>query len=133
MTDAAKVAAGLVAFVAIVLVFTDGTYAADNPEEPPPDPERPILRWILMGDPAHLVRGERYRGCVRIPILSPSVDSVRARAEKAGFRDVRVYEQQPRGDGWWTASCDYYVEATWDRPDEALDVPGVVKFAWQVA
>lgn len=85
--------------------------------------------WKLEGDPITLKKGQRYRGCVSVPWpLSPGPDTVKGKAEGAGFTAVDVKTTRPAD--WPNVECKHYVEATWNQPDKKLDVPGVVKFAW---
>lgn len=104
----------------------------DEPPPAPPEPPKPpkAITWRLLGDPIALATGRRYRGCLSVPWpLSPSPSTVVAKAEGAGFRDVRVWTSPP--SGWPAVECKHYVEATWGAPAKSLDVPGVVKLAWE--
>jgi hypothetical protein len=116
----APFAGGALAWGALVLFFSqrDASEAVAR-----------VVGWHLMGSPTTLRKGRRYRGCVKIPIFSPSTSTVRAKAEAAGFSNVVVTESRPKG--WPDVACEYFVEGTWASVDRSLEVPGVVKLAWE--
>lgn len=116
------------AWIAICVILDDDEARAPEPSGGAPAPKR--ATWTLLGDPLTLRPGTRYRGCVSVPWpFSPSPSTVREKAEGEGFRDVKVWTSPPAG--WPVVECKHYVEATWGRPEKKLDVPGVVKLAWE--
>lgn len=96
------------------------------------DPPQPRGWRELKGDPVHLVKGIRYRACVRMSFLNPlrlvSLASLTEKITAAGFSNVIVTESLP--SGWPSLDCDRFIEATWNAADKDLARPSVVELAW---
>lgn len=98
----------------------------------PPMPPAPRgVAWTEASTPVSLVNSTAYRACVSVPWpFNPSVATVIEKANGAGFRLVRVAEDRPAD--WPAVDCKQFVEATWSKPDQSLDVPSVIKHVWQL-
>lgn len=97
------------------------------------DPPAPRGWTEVDGDPVMLVKGTRYRACVRFGLLNPAklatLAQLIAGITKAGFVDVLVTEDAPAF--WPAVECSRYVEATWGQPDKAFARPSAVELAWR--
>lgn len=113
------------AVLAHLLFKSDAAPAPTMPAAPNGD------TWTERSSPLSLVNSTAYRACVSVPWpFNPSVQTVITKAEGAGFRLVRVAADRPAD--WPDVECKQYVEATWSKPDQSLDVPGVIKHVWQL-
>ncbi len=102
---------------------------------PPPDFSG---RWVELpsGDSVRLVRGVRYRGCVRLFALSPAravltVERLRVALEEKGFSAVRVASGDTPPNWEDGIDCFRYVDATWSKADQDLDRPSAVALSWR--
>lgn len=101
----------------------------------PPQPASPGGAWqALDTDAIMLSPGVRYRGCVKLGLVSPlkllSADRVAAELVAQGFSNVRVLTGAPPPN-WPNQVCYWYVDATWSGAQKSQDRPSIVTFAWQ--
>ncbi|MDB4884475.1 MAG: hypothetical protein JWL95_3241 [Gemmatimonadetes bacterium] len=130
-------AVGGAAALGVVALFVHISGPAASGVAPP---ELPSFdgEWVEIpaADSVRLVKGTRYRACIRLGFLNPvralaTVDRIRTSLEGAGFTGVRVASGDTPPNWPAGVDCFRYVDATWSQADKDFDRPGAVELGWR--
>lgn len=117
-----------------LLVLYDPIGAVSIGPAPPQPPVTGGAWQALDTDVLMLTPGVRYRGCVKLGLVSPlkllSADRVASELAAQGFTAVRVLTGDPPPN-WPNQVCYWYVDATYSGAAKTIARPSVVTFAWQ--
>jgi hypothetical protein len=130
-----RAALAFVGWGALVWFFSTPPDREIAREMPPAPPGPAPGRWVeVEARSVALAPGRRYRACLSVPWYVPdglvTVDKIRERAAAEGFADLVATTTRPAG---WPAACDWMVEATYAGAARALDLPGAIPHAWELA